>query len=167
MPDRSETHRLTGRPANLASEVPDAWPRLLRAHAAMTRQMDADLIAAHQITLSDYAVLLQLVQAPERRLRRVDLAELAVLTQSGITRLLAGLEKAGFVERAACATDGRVVYAQLTDAGLEKLRASAVTHLESIRELFSSRFSAPELDDLAALLDRLPTTRGGGACTAG
>jgi DNA-binding MarR family transcriptional regulator len=133
----------------------------------MTRQMDADLITAHQITLSDYAVLLQLAQAPERRLRRVDLAELAVLTQSGITRLLAGLEKAGFVERAGCATDGRVVYAQLTDAGLEKLRAAALTHLESIRELFSSRFSAPELDDLAALLDRLPTTRGGGECTAG
>ena len=102
--------------------------------------------------------------APDRRMRRVDLAERSLLTQSGITRLLAGLEKAGFVERASCASDGRVVYAQLTDAGLAKLRAASKTHLQGIQELFSSRFSAAELKTLAALLGRLPTTRGDGAC---
>ena len=60
-------------------------------------------------------------RAPERRMRRVDLAEDVLLTQSGITRLLQGLERAGLVERADCPTDGRVVYAQLTDGGYERL----------------------------------------------
>ena len=80
--------------------MPEAWKHFIRAHSALTRQMDADLIASHGITLSDYAVLLRLSQAPDRRMRRVDLAEGVLLTQSGITRLLAGLENAGWVERA-------------------------------------------------------------------
>jgi DNA-binding MarR family transcriptional regulator len=120
--------------------------------------MDADLIASHGLTLNDYDVLLHLAQAPGRRLRRVDLAQSVVLTQSGITRLLAGLEDAGLVERASCDTDGRVVYAQLTPTGLAKLRAAAATHLAGIRELFSERFSAAELETLARLLARLPDT---------
>jgi len=132
--------------------------RFLRSHAALTRQMDADLIASHGLTLSDYDVLLHLAQAPGRRLRRVDLAQRVVLTQSGITRLLAGLEQSGQVERASCETDGRVVYAQLTAAGLAKLRAAAATHLAGIRELFADRFSVEELETLAELLGRLPDT---------
>jgi DNA-binding MarR family transcriptional regulator len=134
--------------------VPEAWKRFLRAHSAITRQMDADLIAGHGLTLSDYEVLLHLAQAPERRMRRVDLAEGVVLSQSGITRALAGLEDAGWVERASCDSDRRVVYAQLTDAGYEQLRTASRTHLEGIRALFSSRFSQEELETLAELLDR-------------
>ena len=164
MTDTTTKQQKTKAPEAPRAEVPEAWPSLLRAHAAMTRQMDADLIASHQLNLSDYEVMLHLSHAPGRRMRRTDLAERVVLTQSGITRLLAGLETAGWVDRAGCPTDGRVVYAHLTDAGLEKLRECAATHLGSIRELFSSRFSASELDDLAALLGRLPTTRGSGAC---
>jgi DNA-binding MarR family transcriptional regulator len=136
--------------------VPEAWKRFLRAHSALTRQMDADLIASHGLTLSDYEVLLRLSAAPDRRMRRVDLAEGVLLTQSGITRLLAGLEQAGLVERASCATDRRVVYAQLTEDGHEKFRAAAKTHLEGIRRLFADHFSEPELETLAALIGRLP-----------
>jgi DNA-binding MarR family transcriptional regulator len=136
--------------------VPEAWKRFLRAHSALTRQMDADLIASHGLTLSDYEVLLRLSQAPDQRMRRVDLAEGVLLTQSGITRLLAGLEKAGWVERASCASDGRVVYAQLTDTGRAKFRAAGRTHLEGIQALFATHFSGAELEALADLLGRLP-----------
>src|SRR2546423_15201234 len=75
--------------------VPEAWKHFLRAHAAVMRQMDADLIALHGLTLSDYEVLLRLSQAPDRRMRRVDPPPGVVLTQSGITRLLAGPQRAG------------------------------------------------------------------------
>ena len=150
----------SSRPALDATHVPDAWKLFLRGHSAVTRQMDADLIASHGLTLSDYEVLLRLSQAPDRRMRRVDLADGVLLTQSGITRLLAGLEKAGWVDRASCETDRRVVYAELTDAGYAKFRAAARTHLEGIRELFASRFSEAELDVLAELLGRLPAPRG-------
>ena len=134
----------------------EAWVRFLRAHAALTRQLSADLVAGHGLTINDYEVLLHLERAPEQRLRRVDLAARVVLTASGITRLLEGLEDAGLVERAACETDRRVVYAQLTEAGEQKLRDASGTHLAGIHELFTSRFSEDDLAALSALLDRLP-----------
>jgi len=73
---------------------------LLRAYASTTRQLNAHLTADHGLTISDYEVLLRLARAPDRRMRRVDLAESVLLTASGITRLLEGLERADLVERA-------------------------------------------------------------------
>ncbi len=75
-----------------------SWVSFLRAHAAITRQLNADLLNGHGLTLSDYEVLLRLAGAEEQMMRRVDLAQSVLLTASGITRLLDGLERAGFVE---------------------------------------------------------------------
>ena len=80
--------------------VPAAWVRLLRAHATLVRRMDANLLAEHELTINDYEVLLALSRADGRRMRRVDLASTVLLTQSGITRLLHGLERTGLVARA-------------------------------------------------------------------
>ncbi len=128
---------------------------LLRAHASATRQLNAQLSADHGLTISDFEVLLRLAQSDERRMRRVDLAGELLLTASGMTRLLDGLERAGYVERGSCAGDRRVVYAVLTEAGLETLRAAAATHFAQVDELFCTRFEEQELDELAALLSRL------------
>ena len=63
--------------------------------------------------------------------------------------------------------DARVSYARLTDGGYEKLRQAGCTHIAGIRRLFLERFSAEEIDVLAALLSRLPgATQHAGACTA-
>ena len=132
------------------------WVALLRVHATTTRRFNAQLVAEHGLTLNDYEVLLHLARADDRRLRRVDLAERVLLTPSGITRLLEGLERAGYVERAACASDARVTYAQLTDAGLEKLHEASETHVAGINDLFRGRFSKEELEALGGLLERLP-----------
>jgi len=133
-----------------------AWVALLRAHATSTRRFNAELVARHGLTLNDYEVLLHLSRAEGKRLRRVDLAESVLLTPSGITRLLEGLERCGYVERASCASDARVTYAQLTDDGEAKLREAADTHVADIREFFRDRFSKDELAALGGLLERLP-----------
>src|SRR5437868_15447641 len=104
----------------------EAWVAFLRSHAAITRQLNVDLLTEHGLTLNDYEVLLHLSHAEGGRLRRVDLAERVILTASGITRLLDGLERAGYVEKATCASDARVSYAQLTDAGRAKLAEASV-----------------------------------------
>lgn len=132
------------------------WVALLRAHASSTRRFNAQLVAEHGLTLNDYEVLLHLSHADGKRLRRVDLAERILLTPSGITRLLEGLERSGYVERASCASDARVTYAQLTDDGEEKLREAADAHVAGIREFFRDRFSRDELVALSGLLQRLP-----------
>ena len=132
------------------------WVALLRAHASSTRRFNAQLVAEHGLTLNDYEVLLHLSHADGKRLRRVDLAERILLTPSGITRLLEGLERGGYVERASCASDARVTYAQLTDDGEAKLREAADAHVAGIREFFRDRFSRDELLALSGLLRRLP-----------
>jgi DNA-binding MarR family transcriptional regulator len=132
-----------------------AFGALLRAHMSATKALNAQLVADHGLTLSDYGVLLQLAWAPDRRLRRVDLADKILLSASGITRLLDGLEQSGYVERASCDTDRRVVYAVLTDNGLEKLREAAASHVEQIESLFGSRFAEDELETLTGLLGKL------------
>ena len=140
----------------------DAWVSFLRSHAAITRELSAQLQREHGLTLNDYEVLLHLSYAEGEMMRRVDLAGRILLTASGITRLLEGLERSGFVSKETCASDARVSYAKLTEPGAEKLREAAVTHLRGIDELFTSRYSGSELATLAELLSRLPTT--GEAC---
>ena len=134
----------------------EAWVNFLRAHAAVTRQFNAELLATHGLTINDFDVLAQLSRAPERALKRVELSERVLLTPSGITRLLNGLECAGYVTNRACDSDARVTYAVLTDEGHEKLREASRTHRASVRALFSERFEKDELQTLAALLERLP-----------
>ncbi|HEU5362145.1 MAG TPA: MarR family transcriptional regulator [Gaiellaceae bacterium] len=136
----------------------DGWVAFLRAHAAITRELSAQLQREHGLTLNDYEVLLHLSRAEDGRMRRVDLAEQVVLTASGITRLLEGLERSGYVCKETCPSDARVSYAKLTDDGAAKLRAAADTHLRGIDEQFLSRYSEPELATLAELLGRLPST---------
>jgi DNA-binding MarR family transcriptional regulator len=118
--------------------------------------MNAQLVADHGLTISDFEALLHLSRAEESRMRRVDLAEKLILTASGVTRLLDGLEEAGLVDRAACAGDRRVTYAVLTEAGHAKLKEASQSHVADIRAFFETRFSTDELDQLAALLGRLP-----------
>lgn len=132
-----------------------AFAALLRAHASATRRLNAQLMADHGLTISDYEVLLRLARAPDRRMRRVDLAEQVLLTASGITRLLDGLERTGYVERGACDTDRRVVYAVLTDAGLSKVREASASHFAQVDELFVERFDQGELETVGDLLSRL------------
>jgi DNA-binding MarR family transcriptional regulator len=135
-----------------------AWIAFLRTHAAIKRQLNAELLEAHALTLSDYEVLLRLSQAEGQEMRRIDLAESVILTASGITRLLDGLEASGLVEKAACESDARVSYAKLTAAGRRKLKEASVTHLAGVDALFTSRYSDEELETLGELLSRLPTT---------
>ena len=139
-----------------SSPVLEAWVRLLRAHAAATRALSARLVHEHGLTINDYECLLHLARADERALRRVDLADRLLLTPSGVTRLLDGLERAGHVEKRSCESDARVTYAALTDAGLRKLEQASADHVAAVRELFEERFSPDELATLATLLGRLP-----------
>jgi DNA-binding MarR family transcriptional regulator len=118
--------------------------------------MSAELLADHGLTINDYEVLILLSRADGGRMRRVDLADELLLTASGVTRLLDRLERAGWVDRATCSSDRRVVYAELTDVGRAKLEEASGSHLSAVREYFERRYSEAELRQLAELLGRLP-----------
>jgi DNA-binding MarR family transcriptional regulator len=137
-----------------------AWTRLLRAHAAATRLLNTRLQSEHGLSINGYEALYVLSRAEGRRLKRVELSRRLALTPSGITRLFEGLESAGFVRRTFCREDLRVAYAELTDAGAEKLEAASCGHVGSIRELFEERFGAEEIEELSELLGRFPGVAG-------
>jgi DNA-binding MarR family transcriptional regulator len=119
------------------------------------RELSAELELEHGLTINDYEVLLRLARAKQRRMRRDDLVEEVLLSPSGITRLLQGLERAGWVEKATCESDARVSYAKLTDPGLAKLRAAAKTHVAGIQRVFLDRFDDDERATLVEFLSRI------------
>jgi DNA-binding MarR family transcriptional regulator len=144
----------------LSTAPVQAFIRLLQGHAAATRVLSADLVSEHGLTINDYEALLRLSRADGHYLKRVDLAESLLLTPSGVTRLLDGLERAGYVEKGSCDTDARITYAVLTEAGHEKLAEASTSHIAQIRAFFEQRFDDDELATLAELLGRLPGAAG-------
>ena len=131
-----------------------AWRALIHAHARLIRRMDEELQATHGISLAEYDALLQLANAPGRRLRMSTLAERVLLSRSGITRLVDRLVADGMVERSACPTDARGAMAALTPAGLDRLRAASRTHLDGVARYFL---------DVVTAEDRAAIERGLGA----
>jgi MarR family 2-MHQ and catechol resistance regulon transcriptional repressor len=129
--------------------------RLIGAHAALTRELSAQLVANHGLTLSEYEVLMLLARAPDGVMRRVDLAHEVRLSPSGVTRMLDRLEAGGLVSKALCDKDARVTYAQLTEAGVAKLEECAPGHVAAAERLLGERFDEHELTSLVELLGRL------------
>lgn len=125
-----------------------AWRAFLRAHSRIVRALEAELEADQQLSLASYDVLVQLAEAPGRRLRMTELADAVLLSRSGVTRLVDRMERAGLVRRSPVASDGRGVAAELTAAGVARLRGAAPTHLAGVVRHFVARLDA---DDLAAL----------------
>jgi DNA-binding MarR family transcriptional regulator len=149
-------------PSNCTDEsAVRTWIRFLATHSAITRELEARLMGAHGLTLSDYDVLVQLARAPERKLRNIELAKAVVLTRSGVTRLVDGLERDGLVARASCPSDRRGSFVALTPQGARRLRDAASTHLDGVRELFVERLGQGGREQMDALLEALP---GGAEC---
>jgi DNA-binding MarR family transcriptional regulator len=132
-----------------------AWRGLLRVHAALVRELDAELDEAHDLPLSSYDVLIYLQSAPGKRLRMAELADSVLLSRSGVTRLVDRLEREGLIVRDTCVSDGRGLYAVLTDEGEELLARARPTHLAGVRERFLRHFSEDDLKQLATYWERV------------
>jgi len=144
-----------------------AWRTFLRAHAQLTRRLEAELLAEHDLPLPSYDVLLQLAEAPGGRLRMTELADRVLLSRSGLTRLVDRLAREGLVQRQACPQDARGTHAVLTGAGRERLRAAAPTHLRGIAEHVTGKLDPAEVATLTALLGRLTGDAGAGPAGCG
>lgn len=142
----------------------DAFARLMRAHTVLRRALQTEVLTPRGLTINDFETLLHLSRAHENRLRRIDLVELLLLTPSGVTRLLEGLEASGLVENKHCNDDARVTWSVLTDAGRDTLECVGVNHTEVLRTLFRGTLEENEVAQLSELLGRLPGV-GPGSCT--
>jgi DNA-binding MarR family transcriptional regulator len=132
-----------------------AWRGLLRAHAGLTRSLDAELLREHDLPLSSYEVLLFLADAPDGQLRMSELADGVLLSRSGLTRLVDRLERDGLLRRERCADDARGFLATITPKGRALFQRARRTHLDGVRERFLAHLSPEEQRMLAELWERV------------
>lgn len=138
--------------SGLSETEMDAWQALLHAHHQITKVLDLELRASHQLTWAEYDVLLRLAKATGRTLTMSELARRIMISPSGLTRVVDGLEKRGMVKRDRSADDARVVSASLTQAGRDRVRKAAQTHLLGVRHHFTGRLTEPQLRALTSAL---------------
>ncbi len=126
---------LTGMTTNwLSADQQRVWRAYLVGTTLLMDRLERDLRDSHDLSLPEYEILVRLSEAPERRLRMAELASSVKNSRSRITHTIARMEREGLVARRQCASDGRGVFAALTDAGYAKLVATAPAHVASVRE---------------------------------
>jgi DNA-binding MarR family transcriptional regulator len=148
---------LTARDPRLAP-----WRAFLLAHARVSRRLDEELRAEHDLSLAEYEALLTIAQAPGRRIRMGQLAEEVLLSKSGVTRLMDRLVGDGLAERSVCVADGRGAEAVLTDRGLARLRSASDTHLRGISEHFLAVVDSSDMATLERSMTAMARQAGAG-----
>ena len=141
----------------------ETFARLMRAHTVLRRELEAEVLSPRGLTINDFEALYHISRADDQRLRRIDLVNLLVLTPSGVTRLVEGLEAAGLVENRHCNDDARVTWAALTDEGRVTLECVGVEHSRLLHSLFRGALTEDEVAQLSEMLGRLPGV-GAGSC---
>lgn len=114
-------------------------------------------LSNHGISLNDFMILYHLGEAPEEKLRRIDLAEKIGLTASGVTRMLVPLEKTGLVRREVNSRDARVSYVKLAPGG-KRILADGILAAEQVAEQITASLKTKKLDELAKMLLELGGT---------
>lgn len=131
----------------LDDEQQRAWRSYMLGTTLLMERLDRDL-RAHGLSLPEYEILVRLSEAEDMQLRMAVLADSVKNSRSRITHTIARMERSGLVERRSCASDGRGVFAQLTDRGYQTLVEAAPHHVESVRRALVD-IVAPE--DLQAI----------------
>ena len=150
------------RPLSARDPRLEPWRAFLRAHARISRRLDEELRAEHDLSLAEYDALLSIAESGGRRIRMRQLADRMLLSKSGVTRLVDRLVADGLVARDSCLTDARGAEAVLTPAGLSRLRTASRTHLRGIDEHFLASIATEELETVESVMLRLADRAGPG-----
>lgn len=143
---------LDGRALTLDEDA--VWRALMRVVTRLPRLLDADLRGTG-LTLAEYTVLVHLSEAPGNSLRINELADRAMRSGSGSSRLIDRLCAEGLVRRERCSDDGRGQHAVLTRAGRALLKKAWPTHLRSARRRVLDHLDDVDLSAMAEALERI------------
>ncbi|MFC9591325.1 MarR family winged helix-turn-helix transcriptional regulator [Streptomyces sp. NPDC056944] len=139
-------------PRWLTDEEQHVWRAYLHATTLLEDHLDRQLQRDAGMPHIYYGLLVQLSQAPRRRLRMTELARSAKITRSRLSHAIARLEKNGWVRREDCPSDKRGQFAQLTDEGAEVLRQNAPGHVAAVRQAMFDRLSPEQVGQLGAIM---------------
>ncbi|MCU1456227.1 MAG: Transcriptional regulator, MarR family [Actinomycetia bacterium] len=127
----------------------ETWLGFIRGSLLVLEQLDAELQAAHGLTLEDYEILANISDHEDQRMRMSDLAHSALMSKSHLTHRFDRLVRRGLVDRVKCESDLRVTYAVLTPQGLELLELAAPDHVRSVRSHLIDRLTPEQQRNLA------------------
>ena len=122
------------------------WRGWLAASMLLPERLNRDLQEQHGLTGTDYQVLVELSESPERRMRMSTLAERTQLSRSRLSHQIDRMTTAGLVNRQECAQDGRGMFAVLTEQGWETIVAAAPDHVESVRRHLVDRLTPEQFE---------------------
>ena len=131
------------------------WEGISRAHCSMIAALEKDMVPETGIPLSWFNVLAHLSQAPNEMLRFQDLARIEGLTDSGASRRINQMIKAGLIDRHTCETDRRGVYAHLTAEAKAAYDKAHAVYLRSVQRNLGNQLESGEADVVNAALSRL------------
>ena len=132
-----------------------AWINLLQVQSVVVDSLERDLAGAGRIPLPWVEVLMQVTSAPDGRMKMQELARSVLLSKSGVTRLVDRMMDAGLMERRACESDRRAVYAVATAKGRAALRDALPTHARGLRSRFTEVLTPAELAMLRTTLQKV------------
>lgn len=133
-----------------------AWRSYIIASRRLLEALDSDL-DGHDLSMADYEVLAQLSDAPDRRMRMSELAEIAMLSKSRLSHRMKVMEKAGWVRREVCSEDKRGSFAVMTEKGWRAIVKAAPDHVASVRNRFVDNLNVKDQEEMAKIFDRLST----------
>ncbi|HVQ88690.1 MAG TPA: MarR family transcriptional regulator [Actinomycetes bacterium] len=128
-------------PRWLSDDEQQTWRAVISLCTLLPNRLGRDLQVGHQLSLPDYEILVRLSECPKRQMRMSDLATVTLSSRSRLSHQVTRMEQAGLVRREECRTDRRGWLAVLTDEGLERLKAAAPDHVETVRTVIFDELS--------------------------
>lgn len=142
-------------PVELTAEEELLWRSLGRITQLLPRRLEADMVRACGLTMTEFGVLQNLSEAPEGRLRMSELAEAVGLSASRVTRLVDDLGRRGLVDRERDPLDARGAVASMTGEGQERRRAARPQQIVSARHHILDHVPPGALSSLGQILHRI------------
>lgn len=138
----------TGHAADIDHELITLAGLLIEASAAFERRLSTTLRNEVGIAPEAFEALLRLSRSPQGQLRMSELSRRMSITNGGTTRLMERLERDDLVQRVPSTSDGRVVYAVVTDRGRAELDRAVGPHLNDLVDIFTRRLTPADVADL-------------------
>jgi DNA-binding MarR family transcriptional regulator len=164
-PVRQSPRASRERPAEVACDLAEAlarlnqqtplWQSFLAVHRRIVEQLADEMLAEHQLPLEWFDVLVHLADLPGMRARQKELRDRMLLSESGVSRLLVRMEKAGVITRSTAGDDRRGMEITVTEAGQAALLAAIDSHLQLVASLFTDRLTATDRAALGRVLPKL------------
>ncbi|MGO1055749.1 MarR family winged helix-turn-helix transcriptional regulator [Crossiella sp. CA198] len=132
-----------------------AWRTYIIGSQLLAYQLNRELQDKHGLTLADYEILVRLSEQPEHRMRMSQLAGDVASSKSRLSHQITRLDRAGLVTRTECPSDGRGVFAQLTESGMDRLRTAAPTHVDGVRDHLIDLLTPTEQATLARVFEKV------------